>query len=56
MNQRPAPDAINEAEPVYAVRLLPDVREAILAYAKEHRIPVSTAIAEACRAFCGLGE
>lgn len=54
MNQRPASDAINEAEPVYAVRLLPDVRKAIVAYAQEHRIPVSVAIAESCRAFMGL--
>lgn len=43
-------------EPIYSVRLLPDVREQIEAYARKHRIPISVAIAEACRAFCGMGE
>lgn len=56
MNQRPAPDAINDAEPVYAVRLLPEVREAIQAYAAEEGIPVSVAIAEAVRAFVGKAD
>lgn len=53
MNQRPAPETVSNAEPVYAVRLLPEVREAIVQYATEQRIPVSVAIAEACRAFVG---
>lgn len=41
---------------IYPVDLLPDVREAIEGYAREHSIPVTTAIAEACRAFVGLSE
>lgn len=56
MNQRPAPDAINTAEPVYPVQLLPEVREAMESYALGEGIPVTVAIAEACRAFAGLSE
>lgn len=43
-------------EPIYSVRLLPDVREQIEAYARQHRIPISVAIAESVRAFVGLSE
>lgn len=53
MNQRPAPDGIVSAEPIYAVRLLPDVREAVEEYAREQGIPVTVAIAEACRFYIG---
>lgn len=56
MTERPAPESINGAEPVYAVRLLPEVRERIEAYAREQGIPVTVAIAEACRAYTGMAE
>lgn len=52
MNRR-VTQAPNSAEPIYAVRLLPEVRDAIEAYASEQNIPASVVIAEACRAFVG---
>ena len=45
-----------DSEPIFAVRLLPEVREAVEAYAREQGISTTVAIAEACRAYVGRAE
>lgn len=40
-------------EPTYTVRLLPEIREAVEAYAREQNIPASVVIAEAVRCYVG---
>lgn len=40
-------------EPTYVLRLLPEVREAIEEYARDHNITPAVVIAEACRAYVG---
>lgn len=43
-------------EPIYSVRLLPDVREALQEFAATQKQRPETIIAEAVRGYLGLGD